>query len=75
MDFVIKEYGNKTAKELISYTHRINSPWHNTAKTYNVLDLLEKELINNTEYLIDMSQLVEYDEWKKEIYLEYIETF
>ncbi|KQS91844.1 Panacea domain-containing protein [Chryseobacterium sp. Leaf394] len=74
MNFVVEKFGNKSAKELISYTHRINAPWHNTAKDKNVLDLLEKEIINNTEYLIDMSELIAHDERKKEIYSDYIET-
>ncbi|MFC0342626.1 Panacea domain-containing protein [Epilithonimonas hispanica] len=73
MNNVIKNFGNKTAKELISYTHRINSPWYNTAKKNDVLELLEKEVINNTEYLIDMGQLISHDERKSEIYSEFIE--
>lgn len=74
MDFVIEKYGNKTAKELISYTHRVNSPWYNTAKENSVLDLLESETINNTEYLIDMGMIVSHDERKLEIYSEYLES-
>lgn len=74
MNFVVEKFGSRSAKELISYTHRINAPWHNTAKDKNVLDLLEKEIINNTEYLIDMSELIAHDERKKEIYSDYIET-
>ena len=41
MDYVIENFGNKTAKELIKYTHRKNSPWYNTAKENDVLELLE----------------------------------
>lgn len=74
MDFVIGKFGNKSAKELVSYTHRVNSPWHNTAKENAVLDLLEKEVINNTEFLIDMAQIIAHDERKLEIYSEYLET-
>lgn len=74
MDFVIEKYGNKTAKELISYTHRVNSPWYNTAKENSVLELLESEIINNTEYLIDMGMIVSHDERKLEIYSEYLES-
>ena len=70
----VEKYGNKSAKELISYTHRINSPWHNTAKKNDVLELLENEIINNTEYLIDMSELISHDNRKKEIYADYIEA-
>ena len=73
LDYVIKKFGNKNAKELISYTHRINSPWRNTAAENSVLELLESGVINNTEYLIDMSRLVGHDERKKEIYSEFIE--
>jgi uncharacterized phage-associated protein len=74
MDLVIEKYGNKTAKELISYTHRVNSPWYNTAKENSVLELLESETINNTEYLIDMGMIVSHDERKLEIYSEYLES-
>jgi len=74
MDFVIEKYGDKTAKELISYTHRVNSPWYITAKENAVLELLENESINNTEYLIDMSSIIAHDERKLEIYSEYLES-
>ena len=74
MDFIIEKFGNKSAKELISYTHRINSPWYNTAKKNNVLELLENGTINNTEYLIDMGQLISHDDRRKEIYSDYIES-
>jgi uncharacterized phage-associated protein len=74
MDFVIEKYGNKTAKELVSYTHRVNSPWYNVAKENAVLELLESEEINSTEYLIDMSMVVSHDERKLEMYSEYLES-
>lgn len=74
MNFVIEKFGDKSAKDLISYTHRINSPWYNTAKEKDVLELLENEIINNTEYLVDMGQLVAHDKRKKEIYSEFLES-
>ncbi|WP_300599124.1 Panacea domain-containing protein [Niabella sp.] len=74
MNFVIEKFGNKSAKDLVSYTHRINSPWYNTAKENSVLELLEKEIINNTEFLIDMGQIISHDERKLEIYSEYLES-
>jgi uncharacterized phage-associated protein len=74
LNYVIEKYGNKTAKELVSYTHRVNSPWYITAKQNSVLELLENESINNTEYLIDMGMIVSHDERKLEIYSEYIES-
>lgn len=68
MDFVVKEFGDKTAKELINYTHRENSPWYNTAKKNSVLELLQNEQINNTEFVVDMSELVKYDKRKSALY-------
>jgi len=73
MDSIIEKFGNQSANELIAYTHRVNSPWYNTAKENDVLELLESETINNTEYLIDMSQLIAHDDRKKGIYFDYIE--
>jgi uncharacterized phage-associated protein len=72
LNIVTSEFGNKTAKELISYTHREKSPWHNTAKENSILELLEKEVISNTEYVIDLSELVNHDSRKKELYNDYI---
>lgn len=74
MNFVIEKFGDKTAKDLISYTHRSNSPWYNTAKENSVLELLENEEINNTEYIIDMGKIVSHDERKFGIYSEYLES-
>jgi len=74
LNFVIEKYGNKTAKELVSYTHRVNSPWYITAKENSVLELLENESINNTEFLIDMSQIIAHDKRKFDLYLDYIES-
>lgn len=68
MDFVIEEFGNKTAKELVDYTHRKNSPWYNSAKKYSVLEMLTNEQINNTEFVVDMSDLVKHDERKLSLF-------
>ena len=72
LDFVVKEFGGKTAKDLVSYTHRKESPWYNAAKKYAVLDLLLNEEISNTEYVIDLTELVQHDSRKKEIYEDYL---
>lgn len=72
LDFVLKEFGDKSAKELVSYTHRKESPWYNTAKKNDVLDLLLNEEISNTEYIIDLTELVQHDSRKKEIYEDYL---
>lgn len=71
MSLIIEQFGSKTSKELISYTHRKNSPWYITAQQYSVLELLETEAINNTEYLVDLSVLVAHDEKKKQLFEQY----
>ena len=73
MDAVIKNFGFKSAKELVSHSHRKNSPWYISAKENAVLELLDKELINNTEFLVDMSTLINHDPRKKALYSEFIE--
>lgn len=74
MNFVFEKFGSKSAKDLVSYNHRLNSPRHNTAKENSVLELLENEVINNTEFLIDMSQIISHDERKLDIYADYHES-
>lgn len=73
MDFVIENFGSKSAKELVQYTHRPNSPWHVTASKNAVLDLLIKEEINNTEFLVDMRILIDHDERKKLLYNDFLD--
>ena len=73
MNFVIDEFGNKSAKELIRYTHRKNSPWYNTAVKHSVLELLKSGEINNTELPVNMSIIIEHDSRKKAIYEDFVE--
>ena len=52
LDFAIKEFGNKSAKDFIYYTHRKNSPWHNTAVENSVLELLDKEVLTKKGFIV-----------------------
>jgi len=72
MDLVINQFGSKTSRELVAYTHRKNAPWYITAQQHSVLELLENETINNTEYLVDLSVLVAHDERKKQLFEQYM---
>lgn len=74
LNYVIDKFGNKSAKELINYTHRTNSLWRQTAIDYNVLELLENEKINNTEIQIDFNKLIDYDARKQAIYQNFLES-
>ena len=73
LEYIVKTFNTTTAKQLIDYTHRPNSPWRNTTEKNGVYDLLEQGDINNTEIVIDMSCLISHDERKKSIFEQYIE--
>lgn len=75
LEKVITMFGKKSAKELVDYTHRENSLWRKTAKKNKVLELLENESINNTDFFINLGDLVAKDVRKKAIYEDYIEQF
>lgn len=75
LDKVIAQFGNETAKSLVSYTHRSDSLWHKKAKEENVFDDLINENIANTDFVIDLADLVADDQRKKTIYASYIEQF
>jgi len=72
LEYVADEFGSKSAEELVLYTHRKKSPWHNTAKENSILELLENETISHSEFIIDLSQLVSHDARKKALYEEYL---
>lgn len=73
IECVVRDFKNKSAKSLIKYTHRKNSPWRNAAEKEGVYELLENGSINNTEIIIDLSDLVAHDERKKSLYSQYTE--
>ncbi len=73
LEYFVRKFKNESAKSLIGYTHRPNSPWRKAAESNGVLDLLENGIINNTEIVVDMSTLVSHDERKKSIFEQYIE--
>jgi len=53
MDFIITYFGDKTAKELVNYTHRPGSAWYNIAKQTGLLPLFENNIINSSEEKIN----------------------
>lgn len=52
---------DKSASILVKYTHSQNSLWRKSAIRNGVLELLEDELINSTEFNIDFSLLFEHN--------------
>ncbi len=73
MNDIIKQFGDKKAKELSVYTHKEHSLWRDTAEANEVLyDLLE-ERMSTTDIVLDMSKIVSNDTWKAERYKRFIE--
>jgi len=75
LDFVINYFGNKTAKELVDYTHAENKPWRNAAINNNILDDLLAERISSTEFDVLLTDLIQHDPVKMLVYQEYKEMF
>ena len=57
MDIIVEFVKNKPASYLVKHTHGPVSLWRKSALQYGVLELLENELINSTEYNVDFSLL------------------
>jgi uncharacterized phage-associated protein len=57
MDIIIGFVKNKPASYLVKHTHGAASLWRKSALQYGVLELLENELVNSTEYEVDFSLL------------------
>lgn len=58
IDFIIKRFGGLNATDLVKYTHRKSSLWHQTAKEIGVLEPFEKGLLNSTEEKIDFNRIL-----------------
>ena len=57
MDLIIDFAKSKNAKYLVNHTHDTHSLWRKSAIKYGVLELLENESVNSTEFEIDFSLL------------------
>ncbi len=68
---IVEQFGNLSEKDLVLYTHKEGTLWHTIAKENGILEDLENEKINSTDFEIDLSLLIQNDERKKSIYEEY----
>lgn len=57
MDLIINFAKDKSASYLVNHTHSQNSLWRKSAIQYGVLESLENELLNSTDYPIDFNLL------------------
>ncbi len=71
MDSIIERYGNKTAKELVSITHKSDSMWYKIAHANGLLEAFNNKLSTCSDYIIDLSEQLTGKE--KEFYQEQLE--
>lgn len=64
MGEIVNRFQFCTAKELINFTHRENTPWYNTALKNGVLELLESKRMTTTDIKIDLAETIEDDDIK-----------
>lgn len=55
MEEVLHKYGNMTASQLVTETHKQDTLWYNVAKKYDLLEPFAKHECNNSDYRIDFS--------------------
>lgn len=56
MDEVLKEYGDKTATELVDIVHKENTLWYQIAKENGLLEPFRNHECNNSGYVIDFTK-------------------
>jgi len=57
MNLIINFAKDKNATYLVNRTHSLNSLWRKSAIQYGVLEVLESELLNSTDYTVDFNLL------------------
>jgi uncharacterized phage-associated protein len=74
MTLICNEYDDCTGQELIAITHKEKSPWYNKAKEHNVLEKLNNETLSTTDIKIDLSEVIQHDQFKTELLKEFLEV-
>lgn len=69
LSLVVDSFKDKSAPDLVKITHRENSPWYKTAKESGYFDAFEKNMLNSTDIVLDLSSLLDDAPTLKEFYL------
>ncbi len=68
LETIVDRFKYCTAKELINYTHKKDSPWYNTAYKHGILEELEAGKINTTGIEIKLEEAIANDKAKYALY-------
>jgi uncharacterized phage-associated protein len=69
LQIVVNKFKDTSGPDLIKITHRENFPWHRTAQEYGILEKFEKNALNATDIVLDLSTLLDESPALKEFYL------
>lgn len=70
LSFILKSFGNKTAKELVDFTHRPGTPWYIISKRNGLLDAFNARLENSSDIKINLEDFYCTGEKEQERYKE-----
>lgn len=68
LEEVAERFKYCTAKDLIGFTHRKDTPWYNTAQKHGLVEALEAGQINTTDIEIDLSEIIQGEDQKLALY-------
>jgi len=69
LNLVVDKFKDASAPDLVRITHREHFPWHKTAKEHGYLEVFEKNCLNATDIVLDLSTLLDDSPSLKEFYL------
>ncbi|MEA5128402.1 MAG: Panacea domain-containing protein [Proteiniphilum sp.] len=55
IEYVVSKYGNKTAKQLVKYTHNKNSAWYKAASENGLIELFNSGRANHSNIEVDLT--------------------
>jgi uncharacterized phage-associated protein len=68
LEDIVQRYQNTPATELVKILHRHSTPWYRIAKEQGLLELFEQEKLTNTDYTIDLQELLSGDALRAQLY-------
>lgn len=70
LDDVVARYANTPATELVKILHRHSTPWYRIAKEHGLLELFEQEKLTNTDFTIDLQELLTGNQLHTQLYTD-----
>jgi uncharacterized phage-associated protein len=75
LDTIIKDFGNKSASELIAETHRKTGLWYKVAKENNLLEKFDDGILSSSDCKIEFRDIISDNPQKLSKYNSYKDFF